>query len=357
MDILKGAREEELRHGLERQLHQLQQQVDELRRSLRDQQARFARTEELLRQTEARLLEAVQGNEQNRQDMNQFVQVVQMDLQRLRNQLSALDNRVEDPMAAIRDLKAQLSELVGTRRREEGAMDELRVGIQELSRLVHTALSEVSGIKGEQRSLASSLLARDAALEEMRSALANVNSAIQLEEQRARRQVEEAIQRFGGISTELSSLASQLQLETESRRALHDALSDLRDRLERLVAEIRAVADREQTDTARLSATIDALAERTEGVRQHFMGVVDDLREGLRRGEATFDLRLGHMEERLSQLEGKLSLVFGELGDHGVRIERLKAEIEISEERWVKRQLQILQDHLAAIMEARSQEE
>lgn len=356
MDILKSSRDDELRHGLERQIYQLQQQVDEFRRSLRGQQARIFRIEELLRQTEANLLGVVQGNEQNRQELNQFVQVVQMDLQRLRSQVTSMEGRIEDPMVAIRELRAHLSDLLGTRRREEGTVDELRTELHEVSRLLQTALSEVSAIKGEQRSLSSSLLSKDAALEDMRATLANLNSAIQLEEQRARRQVEEAVQRFAGLATEVTSLASELRLEIESRRGLQGSVDDLKQKLEDLVDQLRIVADRAQADISGLSGTAEALAERIEEVRRHLGSVTDDLRESLHRAEASFELRFGHLEDRLGQLETKLSLVFGELSDHGSRFERLEAEMGSLEERWLKRQLRILQDHLAAIVEAEARE-
>lgn len=356
MDIVKDFREGELKHALEKQLHQLQQQVDDLRKALRDQQARSSRLEESLRQTETRVADVGQEAVQSRQELNQVVQVIQMDLQRLRNQFAALQGRVEDPMAAVKELRAQLLEFIGTRRREEGALDELRSGVSEVSRLLQTALSEVSGLKGEYRSLSASLTARDAASEDLRAAISNLSSAVQLEEQRVRRQVEEVTQRFEGVYAEIASLGSALRLEVENRRNFQDGLADLRDKFERLAGELRAVADREQNDASRLSALVDGSTERLEEVRRHLQGFMDDLRDSIHRLEASLDARIGHLEERIGQVESKLPLIFGELSDHGGALEDLRAEIARSEERWLKRQLQVLQDHLAVLISSQSEE-
>ncbi len=356
MDIVRDFREGELKHALEKQLHQLQQQVDELRKALRDQQVRSARLEESLRQTEAKLGDAGQEAVQSWQELNQMVQVMQMDLQRLRNQFATLQGRVEDPMAAVRELRAQLLEVIGTRRREEGALDELRAGISEVSRLVQTAFSELSGLKGEYKSLSANLMAKDAALDDIRAALSNLSAAVQLEEQRVRRQVEEVVQRFDGICSEMASLASELRLEVESRRQLQHSLADLRERVESLVGEVATFADREQSDASRLSTLADGLAERIEEVRQHLQTSMDDLRDIIHRVEASLHVRVGHLEERIGQTEAKLSLVFGELSDHSEALEDLKTEMARSEERWLKRQLQVLQDHLAALISSQSEE-
>src|SRR5947209_2622445 len=110
-DVVSSSREEELRRRAEAQNYQLQQQVDEMRRQLRELGARQQWLEDLYKQNEGRLAQFQMGQDQFAQSITQTITARQVDEQRVKQQLADLLGRVDEPMKFIRELRAQVTEL------------------------------------------------------------------------------------------------------------------------------------------------------------------------------------------------------------------------------------------------------
>src|SRR5204863_9187743 len=111
-DMLKAKSEEDQRKREEVQLYSLQQQIDELRRQLRENLARQQWFEELYRQGEGQVAQLQAAQDRLAQDVSQTLHARQVDEGRIKSQIATLTERVEGPNKQIRELRAQIGELI-----------------------------------------------------------------------------------------------------------------------------------------------------------------------------------------------------------------------------------------------------
>src|SRR3954468_24401240 len=104
VDMLKSSRDEDNRKRDEAQFYSIQQQLDELRRQLKENLARQQWFEELYKQNEAKVTQAQQGQDRLAQDVSQFMHARQIDDTRLKGQISELSQRVESPEKQFREI-------------------------------------------------------------------------------------------------------------------------------------------------------------------------------------------------------------------------------------------------------------
>src|SRR5437667_12704880 len=116
VDMLKSSKDEEQRKRDESLVHAIQQQVDELRRQLKENLARQQWFEELYKQSEARVAQLQLAQDRLAQDIAQTLHVRQIDDGRVKAQLADLATRIEVPDKQIRDLRAQVQELSDSRK-------------------------------------------------------------------------------------------------------------------------------------------------------------------------------------------------------------------------------------------------
>src|SRR5437868_10068162 len=113
-DMLKAKSEEDQRKREEVQLYSLQQQVDELRRQLKENLARQQWFEELYRQGEGKVAQLQTDQDKLTQDVLQTLHSRQVDEGRIKAQITELNQRIESPDKQIRELRSQLQELNNT---------------------------------------------------------------------------------------------------------------------------------------------------------------------------------------------------------------------------------------------------
>src|SRR5437764_15380702 len=97
VDILTSTRGEESRKRDEAAAYQMQQQIDDLRRLLREAIARQQWMEDLYKHTEAQVVQLQMAQERHAQDVAQTLQVRQIEEGRLKQQVAELAQRVEEP--------------------------------------------------------------------------------------------------------------------------------------------------------------------------------------------------------------------------------------------------------------------
>src|SRR5215218_480718 len=116
MDMLKTSRDEDNRRRDEAQFYSLQQQLDELRRQLKENLARQQWFEELYKQNEGKVSQVQIAQDRLTQDIAQTMHARQIDDARMKGQLSELSQRVESPEKQFREIRAQLQELSDSRK-------------------------------------------------------------------------------------------------------------------------------------------------------------------------------------------------------------------------------------------------
>ena len=110
-NALRMSREEEQRKRDEAQFYSMQQQIDELRRQLKENLARQQWFEELYRQGEAQVAQLQTAQDRLGQDVAQSLHARQIDEGRIKSQVAELAQRAEAPEKQIRELRAQIGEV------------------------------------------------------------------------------------------------------------------------------------------------------------------------------------------------------------------------------------------------------
>ena len=139
MEISRNYRSDDQSKKGEAQVFQLQQQVDELRRLLREQIARQHSLEDNWKSSEARIIQVREQADKQAAELTQMVQVRLLEEHRMKQELSDIQVRVNEPAKPIRELRSQVAEIIETRRREgeqvgldKMALEKLNVAIRDL---------------------------------------------------------------------------------------------------------------------------------------------------------------------------------------------------------------------------------
>ena len=139
MQAGKAYREDNSLKKGEAQIYQLQQQVDELRRLLREQVSRQHLVEENWKQAESRIGQLTEQQAKQTAEHVQQVQVRSLEEHRIKQDVAELQVRINEPIKPIRDLRAQLQEILESRRRDveqfsfdKNALEKLSNGIRDL---------------------------------------------------------------------------------------------------------------------------------------------------------------------------------------------------------------------------------
>ena len=101
MDMLKTSRDEDNRRRDEAQLYGLQQQIDELRRQLKENLARQQWFEELYKQNEGKVSQVQLAQDRLTHDVAQSMHARQMEDTRMKAQLADISQKVEFAREAI----------------------------------------------------------------------------------------------------------------------------------------------------------------------------------------------------------------------------------------------------------------
>ena len=147
VDMLKSSRDEDNKRRDEAQFYSMQQQLDELRRQLKENLARQQWFEELYKQNEAKVSQVQQSQDRLMQDIAQAMHTRQVEDARAKGQLSELVQRVEAPEKQLRDMRSQVQELVDGRKddRDAGVVEHRQLeDLQGQIREINVHISKVS---------------------------------------------------------------------------------------------------------------------------------------------------------------------------------------------------------------------
>jgi chromosome segregation ATPase len=356
-DVVRNVRDEEAFRRTEAQNYQLQQQMDELRRQLREAVARQQWLEELYKQNEGRLAQVQLAQDQFVQSITQTINARQVDDQRVKQQIAELAPRVDEPMKVIRELRAQLSELADSRRADrERVTADLRQ-YEGLQSQLREMVGQIGMIADAQRQLRDLVHDLDTVNAETRQEIQRVGELQRMEEQRLRRQGVELQEIVEGLRLQFQDTVSRSQRIDDVRRQVMEHIEALED----TVGEMQQEAQRQDTILQRMDKQILdnhlAVQERAEAVRAAFE---IDLAEVRQSGDQRTDRHIGRfqqIDDRLRDLEQRLAELpplFDRLSARDLEIE---AEREQVEELHLRREIEALDAQLQEMRARRAQKQ
>src|SRR3954468_6829513 len=166
-NMLKSSRDEEQRKRDEAQFYSMQQQIDELRRQLRENLARQQWFEELHRQGEAKVAQLQTSQDRLGQDVAQTLHARQIDEGRIKAQVAELAQKADAPEKQIRDLRAQIGELEKAIKTDREVEAGDRREIEELQRQLREIQSGINMVGDGQRQLRDLIQELDSAIGEV----------------------------------------------------------------------------------------------------------------------------------------------------------------------------------------------
>ena len=231
MDMLKTSRDEDNRRRDEAQFYSLQQQLDELRRQLKENLARQQWFEELYKQNEGKLAQVQVAQDRLTHDVSQSMHARQIDEARLKTQVADLVQQVEAPGKQIRELRAQIHDLAESRKSDRDVDNTAQRQIDELQGQIRELNAHLSQVGDSQRQLRDLIQELDSALAEVRQEAIHVAELQTLEEQRLRRQGMELQGMFESLRQQFGDVSAKSQRVDDVRRQLTERIEAVEDRI------------------------------------------------------------------------------------------------------------------------------
>jgi chromosome segregation ATPase len=356
-DILRTTRDEEGRRREDTTAYQMQQQIDDLRRQMRDALARQQWLEDLYKNTEGQVLQLQMLQERHTQDVAQSMQVRQIEDGRLKQQIAELGQKVEEPMKPIRDLRAQIAELIEARRMDrERTMTDARQ-YEALQGQIRQLVSQIGVIADAQRQLRDLVHELDAVNNETRQEIQRVAELQRMEEQRLRRQGVELQELVESLREQFTDVNSRSQRVEEVRRQLMEHIEGIRSQL---------------SDSGEHNTRFDSLIQRLEKQVHENHGVVQERAETIR-GQLAAELaelrqvgdqrmdryinRFQQLEERIRELDGRLAEIPSHFETLRRRDEEIESVLDVLEERHLRMELQSIESQIEDMRQRRAKKQ
>ncbi|ACZ38358.1 hypothetical protein [Sphaerobacter thermophilus] len=352
-DLADSVREDDRRKREEAKIQGLQAQIDELRQITRELLSRQLREEEQIKATETALAQHRLALEQHRHEVAQAAQARQVEEARFRQQLTDLNQRIDDVARPIRSLQAHVSELLETVRRQREDVghdtkrfDELRALIDHLSAHGERQVAVSQGLRDSVDALRTEV-------ERLQRDLMRTDDAVRIVEQELRRRVAEIVQEVSNLEARIAEEAAgvaavqaQLQELREAMKEIDPQFEAIGNILERLESEI----DRFHTQAVERD---ELMAERIEELRQQFDAQLRDIQE---RHDMRFERavqRADQMEEVDRDLAYRMQMIEIRLEELHQVDRRLRRELWYLHEQRARLRFEQAQQELEAVVEAR----
>ena len=302
-------RQEDDRRRDEARVNTLQNQVDEIRGAIRELASRQVRIEENVKQYEGSAAQNRLSIDQLRQETAQSAQARALDENRTRQQVSDLEQRLEDGVRPIRSIQAHVSELIdGSRKKvDDGTqtqrkLDELRTMIDTIQALGDRNAVVTHQLRDSQDGLRSEI-------DQVRRDLLRNEDAVKIVDQEARRRVAEVQQAAAGFSSRLDELRSDLAHGFDMIEETKRAIVHVDPTLEELREADAGVKIEVTRNHAQAVERHEVLVERIEDGRQ----VVETIAAELRQSSEQRYERLGERTEAIGEEYRELGYKLGTL--------------------------------------------
>jgi chromosome segregation ATPase len=343
VDMLKSSRDEDNKRRDETQFYNIQQQLDELRRQLKENLARAQWFEELYKQNEAKVTQVQQTQDRLSQDVAQAMHARQVEDGRMKAQLGELVQKVESPEKQLRELRAQIQGLVDSRKSDRDTDTTTQKQIDALQAQIREIHSHIGTLSDAQRQLRDLIQDLDSAIGEVRQEALHLAELQSLEEQRLRRQGVELQGLFETLRQQFGDVSAKSQRVDDVRRQVTERIEAVEEQL----TLIRNESGTAQLDVERVEKAANEQGliqqERLETVRVQLEAQVGEQRSVNDQRMDRIMSRFTTMEERLRATEQMLSELPSRFDALERRDEVIGTEADAIEEWLVVRQIAALE--------------
>jgi chromosome segregation ATPase len=343
VDMLKSSRDEDNRRRDEAQFYSIQQQLDELRRQLKENLARQQWFEELYKQNEAKVSQVQQSQDRLMQDIAQAMHTRQVEDARAKAQIAELVQKAEAPEKQLRDLRSQVQELVDGRKDDRDADAVEHRQLEDLQGQIREINAHISKVSDSQRQLRDLIQELDSAMGEVRQEALHVAELQSGEEQRLRRQGVELQGQFEALRQQFGDVSAKSQRVDDVRRQLTERLEAIEEQFGLMKSEANTL----RFDMDRLEKTSNeqdvAQQERLESVRLQLDTQLSEMRSISDQRMDRIMTRFSTTDERLRAIEQTLSEMPSRFEALERRDEMIGTEADAMEEWMVQRQIEALE--------------
>lgn len=339
--------------GDETRMIALQQQIDELRGIVHELMARQARGDELFKSHEMALGQVRAGVEQQRHETTQTLQTHHLDDQRLRQQLTDLDARVDGFVRPLRSIQAHVSELGEALRRGREEADKGERRFDELRPLIDHIAAQTERNASVVQAARESIEGLRAELDETRRGLQLSEDAIKIVEQDFRRRIAEVSQESLNASARIDELPAIFD-----RHAV--AIEDMRDSIAHLdpLFDALGVADaRLQEKISRFAAQSaerdDLIDEQIDEIRRQIQTQWHDLRQSIDQRDEWLGQRLGDLDDIDRELASRTTALETRIEETRELSGQLRRELWVLHESRSRMRLEQAQAELESVADAR----
>lgn len=339
-------RQEDDRRRDEARILSLQDQIDELRQSIRELLGRQGREEELLKHYEGSAAQNRLAIEQFKQEVAQALQARALDETRTRQQLTDLETHIEDVARPIRGLQAHVGELlesVRAKAEDTGQYkrrdDELQAQIDHISAQIdrtgvvsHQLRDGIDAVRGE--------------IDAIRRDIIRAEDSVKIVDQEARRRVTEVAQESANVGSRIDEVRSDIG-------HLFDLIDDTRRSIVHVdpaLEELRSADAAMKQDVARFQAQAierhEVMLDRVEDTRQEIDARFSDARATQeQRFERVFE-RLEELAEAHRDLGFRISTVASQIDELRLADQAVRRDIQVRDEQRVRLRLEQAQQEL-----------
>lgn len=258
------------------QLIYLQNQIDELRRMIKDQNNKYAWSMEQARRSEGQVSQMQNLIERNSQEMQTTLELYKREIGALRREVASAMLRAEESIKPVRELQAQIHQLQESRRQDRDAVTPWYGRIEELEHHAKEIVAMVRESDDRYRQLYAQLeqfrLADAATAEQFR----RLDEQLQVEKQQLRRHAVEAQQLIDDVRQSLDDPIARIGRLEERVRDSEDQLEELPPRIIAVVEQLPALQEEIRRVELVASERFLLSQERIEDLRhQHDERIVE----------------------------------------------------------------------------------
>ena len=326
MEAGRSYREDDTLKRGEAQIYQLQQQVDELRRLLREQMARQNSVEEYLKQGQTAIVSVRDQVDKQTAEFHQAFQVRVLEEHRIKQELAELQVRSTEPIKPLRELRSQINQLFEQRRREGDQVGIDKQAVEKVAAMARDTQSHIGRLDGHIKDLREAVKITANAQEFYQRELERLMEIIHNWEGSVRRLGEEFRQEIKGLRAEVQLFTNRiarledLQRQDAARIEEFPPVFDvLRQEDERIMAN---VVRAEKVYNERVAVIQDRIEEIRQQTESQFFNI-----NQLFSGQADSD------NVRFVQLDDRIRITDAVVQDIQLRIEQIRqvSEAEVHE--------------------------
>lgn len=355
-DARTVSREEERRRREEAHLIALQQQVDELRHLLREQIGRQQRLEEQLRQGDSHMGQVRVDLDDVRQELHRFMQVRNLEDQRIRQQIADAQARAEEPLRPLRTVQAQMADVLELTRHQRERDDHAERQIAEVRAQVDTFRADILRALEIARQAKEALDGIGQTHTAVTRDIQRISDQSRLVEQEARRRLADLEQTIANTARRVEEVAGYRPMLEEGIRQVHDEIQIFQPQIDALAQKDRQLAENLGRAQAAAEERDAAVRERVEELRSQLTNEVSHVADaGVDATQGIHD-RIGNWEEAQKDLIARLGALAVQVSALQQRDDRIAGSVRRAEERLVRLQLEQAQAAWEALMERRTKD-